>query len=92
MVGHNLGLKRRNQLIKMGVKRVIYVPDNDWIGKSPEDFDRWKKEVKGFIDSWSGYAQVEIVWDTLDILQPKENAVDQSKEVWEELFNNREIC
>ena len=51
-----------------------------------------KKEVKGFIDSWSGYAQVEIVWDTLDILQPKENAVDQSKEVWEELFNNREIC
>ena len=33
-----------------------------------------------------------IVWDTLDILQPKENAVDQSKEVWEELFNNREIC
>lgn len=92
MFGHNLGLKRRNQLIKMGVKRVIYVPDNDWIGKSPEDFDRWKKEVKGFIDSWSGYAQVEIVWDTLDILQPKENAVDQSKEVWEELFNNRELC
>lgn len=92
MFGHNLGLKRRNQLIKMGVKRVIYVPDNDWIGKSPKDFDRWKKEVKGFIDSWSGYAQVEIVWDTLDILQPKENAVDQSKEVWEELFNNREIC
>ena len=92
MFGHNLGLKRRNQLIKMGVKRVIYVPDNDWIGKSPEDFDRGKKEVKGFIDSWSGYAQVEIVWDTLDILQPKENAVDQSKEVWEELFNNREIC
>lgn len=92
MFGHNLGLKRRNQLIKMGVKRVIYVPDNDWIGKSPKDFDRWKKEVKRFIDSWSGYAQVEIVWDTLDILQPKENAVDQSKEVWEELFNNREIC
>ena len=92
MFGHNLGLKRRNQLIKMGVKRVIYVPDNDWIDRSPEYFDEWKKGVKSFIDLWLRYAQVEIVWDTLDILQPKENAVDQSKEVWEKLFNNREIC
>lgn len=90
MYGKNLGLQRRNQLIKLGVNKIIYVPDNDWIGKSQEDFDYWEQEVIRFGKQFSGYAQVEVVWDNLGLLNPKDNAMDGGKEVWEKLYENRE--
>ena len=90
MYGKNLGLQRRNQLIKLGVNKIIYVPDNDWIGKSQEDFDYWEQEVIRFGKQFGGYAQVEIVWDNLGLLNPKDNAMDGGKEVWEKLYENRE--
>lgn len=90
MYGKNLGLQRRNQLIKLGVNKIIYVPDNDWIGKSQEDFDYWEQEVIRFGKQFGGYAQVEVVWDNLGLLNPKDNAMDGGKEVWEKLYENRE--
>lgn len=90
MYGKNLGLQRRNQLIKLGVNKIIYVPDNDWIGKSQEDFDHWEQEVIRFGKQFGGYAQVEVVWDNLGLLNPKDNAMDGGKEVWEKLYENRE--
>ena len=90
MYGKNLGLQRRNQLIKLGVNKIIYVPDNDWIGKSQEDFDYWEQEVIRFSKQFGGYAQVEVVWDNLGLLNPKDNAMDGGKEVWEKLYENRE--
>lgn len=90
MYGKNLGLQRRNQLIKLGVNKIIYVPDNDWIGKSQEDFDYWEQEVIRFGKQFGGYAQVEVVWDSLGLLNPKDNAMDGGKEVWEKLYENRE--
>ena len=90
MFGHNLGLKRRNELIKLGVKHVIYVPDNDWIGSSKEAYDTWEKQVVTFCKQFNGYAKVEIVWDNLGLLDPKENATDKDKDIWLKLYNNRE--
>lgn len=90
MYGKNLGLQRRNQLIKLGVNKIIYVPDNDWIGKSQEDFDYWEQEVIRFGKQFGGYAQVEVVWDNLGLLNPKDNAMDGGKEVWKKLYENRE--
>lgn len=90
MYGKNLGFQRRNQLIKLGVNKIIYVPDNDWIGKSQEDFDYWEQEVIRFGKQFGGYAQVEVVWDNLGLLNPKDNAMGGGKEVWEKLYENRE--
>lgn len=89
MFGGNLGIKRRNELIKLGVSKVIYVPDCDYIGKENEEeaFEEFNSKLIKFGDSWSGYAQVEIVWDNnTGLLGPKENASDKDRETWEDLY------
>lgn len=91
MYGKNLGLQRRNQLIKLGVNRVIYIPDNDWIGKTQSDFDKWEQDIIKFGNQFKGYANVEVVWDNLGLLKEKENATDNGIETWNKLFNNKEV-
>ena len=91
MYGSNLGIQRRNQLIKMGVNTVSYVVDNDFIGQDDEFFEQWREKIQHFIKLWDGFCQIEIVWDNLGLLGPKENATDSTKEVWEQLWENREI-
>lgn len=90
MFGKNLGLNRRNQLLKMGVNKVVYVPDNDWVGKGQEAYNQWEKEIVGFAKQFQGYADVEVVYDNLGLLGVKENATDRDRETWEKLFENRE--
>lgn len=91
MYGSNLGIQRRNQLLKMGVNTVSYVVDNDFIGQDDEFFEQWREKIRHFIKLWDGFCRVEIVWDNLGLLGPKENATDRTKEVWEQLWKNREI-
>lgn len=91
MYGSNLGVQRRNQLIKMGVNTVSYVVDNDFIGQDDEFFEQWREKIQHFIKLWDGFCRIEIVWDNLGLLGPKENATDSTKEVWEQLWENREI-
>ena len=94
MFGGSLGLKRRNDLVKLGVKRVVLVPDNDWIGQDEEKFKDWQKKIQKQVDLWAGLASVEVVWDDGDnpILNPKQNATDQTLDVWNQLYEQREIC
>ena len=91
MYGSNLGIQRRNQLLKMGVNTVSYVVDNDFIGQDDTFFEQWREKIQHFIKLWDGFCRVEIVWDNLGLLGPKENATDRTKEVWEQLWENREI-
>lgn len=91
MYGKNLGLQRRNQLIKLGVNRVIYIPDNDWIGKTQSDFDKWEQDIIKFGNQFKGYANVEVVWDNLGLLKEKENATDNGIDTWNKLFDNKEV-
>ena len=78
-------------LLKMGVNTVSYVVDNDFIGQDDTFFEQWREKIQHFIKLWDGFCRVEIVWDNLGLLGPKENATDRTKEVWEQLWENREI-
>lgn len=90
MFGSNLGLKRRNELIKLGVNHVVYVPDNDWIGLGDEAYQEWEDKVLRFCKQFDGYAKVEIVWDNLGLLEAKENATDKDEDIWWKLYEARE--
>lgn len=90
MFGSNLGLKRRNELIKLGVNHVVYVPDNDWIGLGDEAYQEWEDKVLRFCKQFDGYAKVEIVWDNLGLLEAKENATDKDEDTWWQLYEARE--
>ena len=91
MYGHQLGLQRRNQLIKMGVKKVVFVPDCDFIGQDDAFFEEWCKFVRRLGDMFKGYCQVDIAWDdSCELLGPKENATDRDKETLDKLWEHRE--
>lgn len=91
MFGSQLGLQRRNQLLKLGVKHVILIVDNDAKDKSDEEFEQWNEKILKQAELWSGLAQVDVVWDSLGLLEPKENATDKDKKTFEKLFEAREI-
>lgn len=91
MFGNNLSLTQKKELLSLGVSRVIYVVDNDWIGRDKDFFETWKSNINNFINAWKGYAQVEIIWDNLGLLNPKENATDHNLDTWEKLYESREI-
>ena len=92
MFGSNLGLHRRNELLKMGVDRVVYVPDNDFEEYGSEEYKDWEDKIKKFVALFAGYCDVEIVWDTIGgVLGYKENATDRDRETWDLLYENRQI-
>lgn len=90
MFGSNLGLKRRNDLVKLGVNHVLYIPDNDWIGLKDEAYQEWEDKVVRFCKQFDGYAKVEIIWDNLGLLGPKENATDRDENTWWKLYEAKE--
>lgn len=91
MLGNNLGINRRNTLIKYGVKDVVLVADCDFIGKDDEEFEKWKKHILKQAELWKGYANVSVVFDDGEVLGPKENATDKDFDTWLKLFEEREV-
>lgn len=92
MMGSNLGKKRRDMLLKLGVSRVVYIPDNDFqeVGDNKE-YNDWERKMFAFAELWKGFADVEIVWDTLRILGYKENACDYDLKTFERLYEKRQF-
>lgn len=91
MFGKNLGIGRRNELLKLGVNKVIYVPDNDCKNGTQEEYKKWEEEIFRFAKLFDGYAKFEVVYDNLDLLNPKDNATDKDYDTWLKLYENREI-
>lgn len=91
MFGSQLGLQRRNQLIKLGVNHVVLIVDNDATSKSDAEFEQWNQKILKQAELWSGLAQVDVVWDSLGLLEEKENATDKDKATFEKLYEAREI-
>lgn len=91
MFGKNLGINRRNQILKLGVNKIIYIPDNDASDLSKVEYDNWIKDVQKFAEQFKGYCSVEIVYDNLGLLNPKDNATDADFDTWLKLYENREV-
>lgn len=90
MFGSNLGKRRRDQLLELGVQRVYYVADNDFKEYESDEYKVWQKKIYKFKELWAGMVKVELVWDSLGILGYKENATDRDRETWDELWKNKE--
>lgn len=90
MFGNTMSTQKRNQLIKLGVNQVIYVPDCDFIGKDEQAYNEWEKKIIAFGKQWEGYAKVDVVWDDGSLLGVKDNATDKGDNVWFELLDKRE--
>lgn len=91
MFGSQLGLQRRNQLLKLGVNHVVLIVDNDATGGTDAEFEQWNNKIMKQAELWSGLAQVDVVWDSLGLLERKENATDHDFLTWQKLYDARTI-
>lgn len=91
MFGSSLGIKRRNDLIQLGVNDVVIVADCDFIGGNEQDFKDWQHKIQRQVDLWTGYAQVSVMWDDGKLLGPKDNATDKGVDIWNKMYEEREI-
>lgn len=87
MFGNNLGLQRRQQLLNLGVNKVFYIPDHDFVGLGDKEFDLWTTKLNKFCEMWHGFASVNVLLDTEGYLGAKDNATDYDKNIFEKLLD-----
>jgi len=89
MYGSNLGLTRMRELLKLGVNKVIYIADNDWQRNNEQAYYDWCDKIQKQVSIWKGYAEVELVYDNLGLLNEKDNALDRDLDIWNKLYESR---
>lgn len=99
--GINLQLSKLKILLTYGVTRFIIALDRQYEsvyddnGEYTKEFISYKEHIDNIIDFLKPYAEtIEIVWDTDEnrLLGYKDAPCDKGKEVWEELYKNREVA
>ena len=91
MFGMNLGKKRRDMILKMGVAEVIIGIDKDYEERNSKEFQAYLENVKRIARFFKGYAKCSVLYDKDNALAYKESPTDNGKEVYERLFQNRQI-
>ena len=99
MFGMNLQKAKLKLLLKYGVNKFIIALDRQYEnvminGEYTKEFLKYREKVDRIIDMIRPYAQeIGVVWDNDEdrFLEYKDSPVDQGKEVWEKLFERREV-
>ena len=99
MFGMNLQKAKLKLLLKYGVNKFIIALDRQYKNvmindEYTKEFLKYREKVDKIIDIIRPYAQeIGVVWDNDEdrLLGYKDSPVDQGKEVWENLFERREI-
>ena len=99
MFGMNLQKAKLKLLLKYGVNKFIIALDRQYKnvmvnGEYTREFLKYHEKVDKIIDIIRPYAQeIGVVWDNDEdrLLGYKDSPIDQGKEVWEKLFERREI-
>lgn len=99
MFGMNLQKVKLKLLLKYGVNKFIIALDRQYKNvmindEYTKEFLKYREKVDRIIDMIRPYAQeIGVVWDNDEdrFLGYKDSPVDQGKEVWEKLFERREI-
>lgn len=92
LYGSNLGLKRRNQLIRMGIKNVTLALDSDFheADMSDEKYVDFEKKIIKMGNLFKGYCNVDVVYNNMGLDAYQCSPFDFDKETWEKMYKNRE--
>lgn len=99
MFGMNLQKAKLKLLLKYGVNKFIIALDRQYEnvminGEYTKEFIKYREKVDRIIDMVKPYAQeISVVWDNDEdrLLDYKDAPCDKGKEVWEQLYERREI-
>lgn len=90
LYGSNLGISRRNQLIKMGVKEVYIGIDSDFYTVDSPLFDKFHEKVMRLARMFAGYCKVYVVYNNLGLNAYKFSPFDFDRETFERLWESKE--
>lgn len=87
-LGKNISMQQIKQLTKLGVREVILAYDADYTNY--DELDKKRNEYIKIAKPLTTYFNVCILLDMdMDVLKHKDSPIDQGKENFEKIFNNR---
>lgn len=91
LYGSNLGLQRRNQLIKFGADHVTIAIDSDFYEIGDEGYDKFEKKVLALAKLFKGYAKVDVVYNNIGLTDAyKASPFDFDEATYNLMWDNRE--
>jgi hypothetical protein len=96
MFGMNLHKEQLDLLIALGVKRFNICLDRQYEdiynfdGSYTEEYQKFQKIIDNIILKLRPYGEVNVIKDTNNLLDYKDSPSDKGKEVFVELYKNRE--
>lgn len=92
LYGSNLGLQRRNQLIKLGVDHVTIAIDSDFHEIGDEEYAKFEKKVLSIANLFKGYAKVDVVYNNIGLQDAyKASPFDFDEATYNLMWENREV-
>ena len=92
LYGSNLGLQRRNQLIKLGVDHVTIAIDSDFHKIGDEEYDKFEKKVLALAKLFKGYATVDTIYNNIELSNAyKASPFDFDESTYNLMWDNREV-
>lgn len=86
LYGSNIGTKRRNQLVQLGVREVNLALDSDYHKIGDDEFDKFEAKIMKLAKLFQGYTVVNVVYNNLGLDGYKFSPFDFDRETCEKLF------
>lgn len=92
LYGSNLGLQRRNQLIKLGVDHVTIALDSDFHETGDEGYNKFEQKVLAIAKLFKGYAKIDVVYNNINLPNAyKASPFDFDEVTYNLMWENREV-
>ena len=92
LCGSNLSKRQIELILELKPLEVIVALDRQWQELGDEEYYSWQDKIlKKFVKPLSPYMKVSVIWDDSNLLEYKDSPTDRGKEVFLELFNNRQF-
>ena len=76
-------------LLNLGVEEIIIGFDKQFQKAGDKEWEKWTKKLKGFYDKYGAYTQISFLFDNGDLLNYKSSPIDEGKDKFIKLFNER---
>lgn len=92
LYGSQLGLYRRNQLVKMGVNKVILALDSDFHNIGDKEYEAFEKKIFSLGKLFKGYAKVSVIYNNIGLENAyKCSPFDFTLNEYKTLYDNQEV-
>ena len=89
--GNNISTYQINMLLSLGVKEIIIALDKQYQTDSGQDWANWTKKFLQIFNKYGGFVKFSFIVDRKNILDYKDSPIDKGKEIFLQLFQEREF-